>query len=92
MDLFTPTCGGCVHYQGEQDGAQGTCWRFPPTPVPVMQPQPATIALPDKRAPQGPGFGVVSVRAPVMVDTPACGEFETPEDDDDPGATAGGTE
>ena len=77
MDLFDDTCGTCVHFQGGPEGAQGQCYRYPPLPVPVMQQAPTAVLTPDKRQPQG--FGVMSVRAPVNADTPACGEHETPD-------------
>lgn len=87
MDLFDETCGTCVHFQGAKDAAQGSCMRYPPTPVPVMQAPQGQVMTPDKRQPQG--FGVMSVRAPVTADTPACGEHETPEDETIP---VGGTD
>lgn len=92
-DLFTFTCDGCIHYQGQPDSEQGTCWRYPPTPIPVMQPPPQiTIATPEGAAPPGPGFGVVSVRAPVTASTPACGEYETPEEAGEETPAPGGTD
>lgn len=87
--MFDDTCGTCVHYQGAQDAAQGSCMRYPPTPVPIMQPQAPAVLTAGNQGQQPQGFGVMSVRAPVTADTPACGEHETPEDESIP---VGGTD
>jgi hypothetical protein len=83
MDLFDDTCGTCVHYLGAQaqkpDVGQGHCMRYPPIPVPVMQPAPSTVLAPGNHGQPAQGFGVMSVRPPVTADTPACGEHDTPE-------------
>ena len=81
-DLFHETCAGCVHFLGVKDSKNGNCMRYPPTPVPVMQQQAPAIMTAGNQG-QAQGFGVVSIRAPVMADTPACGEYETPEEGDD---------
>lgn len=67
-DVFT--CGGCVHCQPgpntKNDVLSRVCYRYPPTPMLV-----GTNA----------GPAVMSVRAEIRTETPACGEYEEPEDD-----------
>ena len=44
-DLFDDTCGGCVHYMEREGEQSGSCYRYPPTPLPIsMQPQGRVIA------------------------------------------------
>lgn len=84
-------CGGCFHFREKSEGATGgTCWRFPPTPVSVQIPAPKpAIATPTDR--QGAanavagGIMTLPVRPPVTADTPACGEWESADDEPDDG-------
>lgn len=84
-------CGGCFHYHAPDATATGgTCWRYPPTAVaiPVQAPK-AAIAVPtDRQGVQGAGNqGIMTfpVRPPVTADTPACGEWESADDEPDDG-------
>ncbi len=43
------------------------CYRFPPVPLLTQMP--------------GKGVVMVSVRPEIRVETPACGEYETPENE-----------
>lgn len=65
-----PTCGDCVHCMPGPNTANDilsrNCYRYPPTPLLAMSPQ---------------GPAVVSVRPEIRVETIACGEFESVEDD-----------
>ena len=63
-------CGDCVHCRPgpdtKNDVLSRCCYRMPPVPMFV-------------NTPNGPGLA--SVRPAIRVDTWACGEFETDEDD-----------
>ena len=92
----TLTCGSCVHFQPPDGDAQtpmGSCWRYPPTPLAVpMQQAPTVLAPADRgKVPAMSGFAVWPIRAPVADDTPACGEYEEPDQGaigyTEPGAT-----
>lgn len=76
----TDCCGVCAFYgPADAPGAEGTgaCWRYPPTPVPMLSPASTpAIATPKGNAPQAAALTVLSIRAPVTPETPACGEFE----------------
>lgn len=74
-------CANCVFYQKEQNAPAefGTCHRFPPTPIVLMQEQPpASSLMPDQQRPQisqtvNPFFPPVQ---PAMW----CGEFDAGDD------------
>lgn len=65
-----PTCGDCVHCAAGPNTANDimsrNCYRMPPVPV---------------LAQIKGQMGVISIRPEIRVETPACGEFEPPEDD-----------
>lgn len=65
------TCGDCVHVgpgpSTKQDLMARNCYRFPPTAIGTLTQQ---------------GFVIVAARPEIRVETPACGEFESPEWDD----------
>lgn len=62
-------CGDCIHCQPgpntQNDVLSRVCYRFPPVPMLVGTNQ---------------GPAVMSVRAEIRVDTPACGEWEEPDE------------
>ena len=90
-EQFAPVCGGCAHFHlnppavasaiGADPPALGACWRYPPTAIGLPMPlPPQSIAMPG--APpgaQGAALVTYALRPPVALDTPACGEFEVPE-------------
>ena len=88
-DLFDETCGGCFYFHSVPpsdppvEGAenQGTCWRYPPTPLSIPVPAQSPIATPKGAhgAAQAVSQGImtVPVRPPVQRDTLACGEWES---------------
>lgn len=69
-----PVCGDCVHCMPgpntKDDILSRNCYRYPPVPHMAEIP--------------GKGIVVISVRPEIRVETIACGEFETAEDDDVP--------
>ncbi|NIT36957.1 MAG: hypothetical protein GTN49_10750 [candidate division Zixibacteria bacterium] len=92
-DFFDETCGGCLWFKlnPPQDppvaggASQGTCWRYPPTPLSIPVPAASgAIQVPKGRegAAQGASQGIMTlpVRAPVARETLACGEWEAPDD------------
>ena len=66
-----PVCGDCVHCQPgprtKEDIMSRACYRFPPTAFGVLTQQ---------------GIAVMSVRPEIRVDTIACGEFETADEEE----------
>lgn len=72
-------CGNCVHClpgpQTKGDVLARNCYRYPPTAFGVLTQQ---------------GVAVMAVRPEIRVDTPACGEFETEDDDVDVPPASGG--
>jgi len=64
-------CGNCEHLgpgpNTQKDVLSRNCYRYPPTSIGVLTPQ---------------GIVLVSARPEVRVDTPACGDFESPDEDD----------
>ena len=86
-DLFDPTCGSCEHYMERSGEQQGSCYRYPPVPLPIsMQPaQPSRVLTPegDQVTPVTGNVAVGAMYPPVNRTTIACGEYDKAEDDDD---------
>jgi hypothetical protein len=84
-DLFDFTCGSCEHYIERDGEQQGSCYRYPPTPLPIsMQPQ-SRVVTPEGDA-VTPVTGNVAIGAmypPVNRATLACGEYETSVEEKD---------
>lgn len=85
-DLFDPTCGSCEHYIERDGEQQGSCYRYPPTPLPIsMQPQSRVVAPDGEQVtPVAGNVAIGAMYPPVNRQSIACGEFEkAPENDDD---------
>ncbi len=71
------TCSDCIYCQPgpntQKDVLSRVCYRNPPTALAILTQQ---------------GVAVLSVRPEIRVDTLACGEFETEEDDPSAGLTS----
>lgn len=84
-DLFDVTCASCEHYIERDGEQQGSCYRFPPTPLPIsMQPQQSRVLTPegDQVTPVTGNVAVGAMYPPVNRRTLACGEYEKANDDD----------
>ncbi len=76
-DLFDDTCGGCVHYMERKGQQSGSCYRYPPTPLPIsMQAQSRVVTPDDGAAAMTGNVAVGAMYPPVNRQTIACGEFE----------------
>ena len=77
------TCASCTHFV-ELDKGHGSCYRYPPVPLPITVTQSARVVVPDGE-PQDALGGNVALGAmypPVNRDTLSCGEHETTEEAD----------
>ena len=77
------TCGTCINYQ-PGEGDNGLCFRYPPVPFGIPAQNPSAIATPG--APPNVGVITVSMRPTVTRTTPACGEYDPPDNDGQEGA------
>jgi hypothetical protein len=84
-DLYNVTCEHCIFFRLTEDKS-GNCWRNPPTPLPMLAPQPGKIQV---DGPPAQGVAILAIRPPVTTDTLACGEYDdgSPELQGGPGGT-----
>ena len=66
------TCAACIFFVSGADDS-GACWRYPPTPLPMMTEPPKAIQVAGK-TPQG--IAIAAIRPPVTPGTLACGEYD----------------
>lgn len=77
------TCASCTHFV-ELEKGHGSCYRYPPVPLPIQVTQSARVVVPDDQAPPALGGNVAlgAMYPPVNRDTLSCGEHEPIEGND----------